>query len=422
MSSLEIAASLFFAIAVVHTFAIKHFQQLAARYPQGSIKENLFHLLGEVEIVFGLWAGTFVLTAVFLAGSTEAFRYVESLNFTEPAFVFVIMAIASTRPILNLAEWMISTVARKLPLPPTMAFLLTALTVGPLLGSLITEPAAMTVTALLLKPMLFDRSVPQRVKYAAIAVLFVNISIGGVLTHFAAPPVLMVASLWNWDSAFMIQHFGWKALIAVFLNATLFFLLFRKDLPEGDLPPKVRDTTSPPAWLTFAHLTFLATVVFTAHHPLIFLGIFLFFLGFATITAVYQSEIKLKESLLVAFFLGGLVVLGGLQNWWLKPILESLGAPSLFGGATLLTAVVDNAALTYLGTQVSGFSDLQKFGLVAGAVCGGGLSVIANAPNPAGFSILQKSFGNEGISPVKLFAYAIVPTLIAMSCLWFLPY
>jgi Na+/H+ antiporter NhaD/arsenite permease-like protein len=80
-------------------------------------------------------------------------------------------------------------------------------------------------------------------------------------------------------------------------------------------------------------------------------------------------------------------------------------------GATILTAFNDNAAITFLSTLVPGFTDSLKYAVVAGAVAGGGLTVIANAPNPAGQSILKKYFEN-GVSPAGLLKAAIVPTAI----------
>ncbi|MEC7276658.1 MAG: putative Na+/H+ antiporter, partial [Bdellovibrionota bacterium] len=168
------------------------------------------------------------------------------------------------------------------------------------------------------------------------------------------------------------------------------------------------------------HIIFVALVVYTAHHMVFFLALFLFFLGFTTVTQEYQDQIKLKESLLVGFFLGGLVTLGGVQAWWLQPILSTLGDLPLFVGSTGLTAITDNAALTYLGSLVE-LTDSAKYNLVAGAVAGGGLTVIANAPNPAGFGILKGTFGEKGISPMGLLAGAIGPTIIAMICLQVLP-
>ena len=135
----------------------------------------------------------------------------------------------------------------------------------------------------------------------------------------------------------------------------------------------------------------------------------------------YQEELKIREALLVGFFLGGLVVLGGFQRWWLEPLLQSLSPSAMYFGSTALTAFLDNAALTYLGSQVPNIDEVLKYALVAGAVTGGGLTVIANAPNPAGFSILKDSFGKDGISPVKLFGFAFLPTVVAILFFWFIP-
>ena len=279
----------------------------------------------------------------------------------------------------------------------------------------------MTVTALLLRDRYFNHGVSARFMYATLAVLFVNVSIGGVLTPFAAPPVLMVAGKWGWDLHFMLTQFGWKAAIAVVANAGLATALLARELGKMKKPAPDKDTRRVPVALVGIHLAFLGLIVVAAHHPVVFLGAFLFFLGVVTTTREYQDELKVREGLLVAFFLGGLVVIGGYQRWWLEPLIANLDALPLFLGATALTAITDNAALTYLGAQASGIADTFKYALVAGAVAGGGLTVIANAPNPAGFSILQESFGKDGISPLKLLVAAAVPTLVAMASLWLLP-
>jgi predicted cation transporter len=124
----------------------------------------------------------------------------------------------------------------------------------------------------------------------------------------------------------------------------------------------------------------------------------------------------LREGLMVAFFLAGLVVLGGQQQWWLQDVLSRLGETTLFYGATALTAVTDNAALTYLGSLVPDVTEGFKYSLVAGAITGGGLTVIANAPNPAGFSILKGTFEDETISVGGLFVAAFPGTLVAIAC------
>ena len=101
----------------------------------------------------------------------------------------------------------------------------------------------------------------------------------------------------------------------------------------------------------------------------------------------------MKAPLLVGFFLGGLVIHGGLQGWWIAPVLASLTEVPLFLGAAGLTALNDNALITYLATLVPDLSDPLKIAVVAGAVTGGGLTVIANAPNPAGQALLNRFFG-----------------------------
>lgn len=420
VSPVEILATVLFSIAVLHTFLAKRFAKWAHRYPKGSIPENALHFLAETEVVFGLWAAALFAGIAALKGSIgEAVHYIESLNFTEPKFVFVVMVVAATRPVVRLAESFIGLVARLLPLAESTAFYIAALIVGPLLGSFITEPAAMTLLALVLKRRYFDQQISLRFAYATLGLLFVNVSIGGTLTHFAAPPVLMVAAKWQWDTLFMAAHFGWRAALACVLSTLLCAWVFRKELKA--VPVVQRPPGTVPVWLTLLHLAFLGAVVGFAHHPDVFFGVFMLFLGLVTATREYQDGLKLKEGLLVGFFLAGLVTLGSLQAWWLKPLISRLDGHSLFFGATGLTAITDNAALTYLGSLVEGISDELKYALVAGAVTGGGLTVIANAPNPAGVGILQNAkVFTSGISPLGLLLGALPPTGIAILFFWVL--
>ncbi len=405
---IQIIGAALFAVALVHTFATKFFERLAQRQPQHA---GLWHLLGEVEVVFGFWAMVLVLCLFATVGGQEAIDYVESRNFTEPLFVFAVMVVAGTKPVLQLAGGLVRGTARRLPLAPGISTYFMLMAVVPLLGSFITEPAAMTLAALMLRDSLFRASVSTRLKYATVGVLFVNISIGGTLTPYAAPPVLMVAAKWNWDLAFMLSTFGWKAATAVFINATALTFLFRRELAAA--PGAAAAADAVPASVVLAHLLFLAGVVLLGHHPAMFMGLFLFFMGFASAYERYQNPLILREALLVAFFLAGLVVLGGLQQWWLQPLLLGMDAQAVFFGATALTAITDNAALTYLGSQVEGLSEPFKVALVAGAVTGGGLTIIANAPNPAGAAILKGRFADETIHPLGLLLGALAPTLVA---------
>jgi len=410
LTLIQIVGATLFGLAVLHTFSTKFFEHLAHTQPRHA---GIWHLLGEVEVVFGFWALVLVLFMFSINGKTEATAYLESRNFTEPMFVFAIMVIAGTRPILQFADTLVRAIARYLPLQRGMALYFLVLAFVPLLGSFITEPAAMTLAALILRDTLFSREVSTKLKYVTIGVLFVNISIGGTLTPFAAPPVLMVAAKWNWDMWFMISTFGWKAAIAVLINAGSAMLLFRKELGHMAAKP-AGQSAAVPFSVVCVHLAFLVLVVVFAHHPVLFMGLFLFFMGFATAYQRHQNPLILREALLVAFFLAGLVVLGGLQQWWLEPVLMRMDANAVFFGATALTAITDNAALTYLGSLVEGLSLEFKTALVAGAVTGGGLTLIANAPNPAGAAILKEKFADNAIHPLGLLVGALPPTMVAI--------
>lgn len=418
---IQVAATVIFAVAILHTFLVSKFAHIAHKYPEGSMGENFWHFMAEVEAVFGMWSAVFLIFMIFVSGFNAPIQYLESLNFTEPGFVFVIMAMAGTRPVIKLAEKIIVFISKLVPLPRKMAFYVTALVVGPLLGSFITEPAAMTVTAIILLKNFYSKEMSTKLKYATIGLLFVNVSIGGTLTHFAAPPVLMVAGKWNWGISHMIMAFGYKAAIACLISAISVAFFFKNEL-AGDfqLRPDNTEKMLPPAWVTFIHVLFLALVVLTAHHMVVFMGLFLFFLGFTVVTKEFQDEVQVKSSLMVGFFLGGLIVLGSEQKWWLQPLISDMSDYVLYFGATALTAVTDNAALTYLGSLVE-LTDSAKYYLVAGAVTGGGLTVIANAPNPAGYGILKDSFGKDGISPIGLLKGALFPTFVAILCFLLLP-
>ncbi|MBI5258397.1 MAG: putative Na+/H+ antiporter [Burkholderiales bacterium] len=409
--TIELVGAALFALALVHTFSTALFERLAHARPRHA---GLWHLLGEVEVVFGFWALVLVLAMFALLGSPAAIAYVESRNFTEPLFVFAIMVIAGTRPILAAAGALVRGCARVMPLPPAAATYWLLLALVPLLGSFITEPAAMTLAALMLRDAYFGHQESARFRYLTLGTLFVNISIGGTLTPFAAPPVLMVAGPWGWDLHFMLATFGWKAALLVVANATLASALLWPALRAMPAPAQAAVQPVPVAMIVI-HLLFMLGVVVFAHHPVLFVGLLLFFLGVTTAYPQHQDRLMLREGLLVAFFLAGLVVLGGQQQWWLEPLLLGMSADAVYFGAIGLTAITDNAALTYLGSLVPGLTPEFKVALVAGAVTGGGLTVIANAPNPAGLAILRGRFPGEVVKPLGLLAGAALPTLVATA-------
>lgn len=414
-SFLELLATVLFTIAIIHTFSVPVFARLANK---GGAHAGLWHLLSEVEAVFGVWACVLLACMALVAGLDEAVSYVDTRNFTEPAFVFAIMVVAASRPVLELVNILVKSLARILPIRNELAMFFVTMSFVPLAGSFITEPAAMTLAALLLRDGYFNRSEQAGFKYMTIGVLFVNVSIGGVMTAYAAPPVLMVAQTFGWDTAYMAANFGGRAASAVILNAALLTFICRAQLLDGTIGGQGSDKPRRPpvpASVIAIHTFFLVGIVLSAHHPVIFLGFLMLFIGYAHAYSRHQNRLLVREGLMVGFFLAGLVILGGLQKWWLQDLLGGLSPTVLFWGATALTAVTDNAALTYLGSLVEGTSELWRYMLVAGAVTGGGLTVIANAPNPAGFAILKGCFPDGAISPLKLLLTAFIPTLIAAT-------
>ena len=542
----NLVSTLIFLCAILHTFLTTKFLFFAHKWElehkekiknglaskqSVSIPAGIFHFLGEVEVVFGIWA-IVLCAAIFLFYDWHTvFSYINhSVNFTEAMFVVVIMILASTRPIIKLAEMLMSKIANVMG-GTLAAWWYTILTIGPLLGSLITEPAAMTISALLLAHKFYDLGPSVKFKYATIGLLFVNVSVGGTLTHFAAPPVLMVAGPWNWGTVHMFTNFGWKVIVGIILANGIYFFIFRKELvtlqekyaiknlkdeiqhiyltytdldieidkaiaavdPNADyvhslkeqldvktdelkvklanqlkerhgqsllnkgldmsvvrkafeeryeeikllrmrkaLPLLLPEDQRPdfhdpqwdkrddpvPAWVILIHACFMVWTVINAHHPAFFISGLLFFMGFAQVTSPYQNIINLKPPLLVGFFLAGLVIHGGVQAWWTAPVLGNLKEIPLMLTATALTAFNDNAAITYLSTLVPGFTDNLKYAIVSGAVAGGGLTVIANAPNPAGQSLLKNYF-DKGVSPVGLLKTALLPTIVIWLCFLF---
>ncbi len=448
----NLVATALFGLAVVHTFLTFKFRhwghQLEHRHQKNwqrlceearlrgeeppvettHIVARLLHFLGEVEAVFGIWVIPLLLAMMSRFGPGTPVQYLEErVSFVEPIFVVVIMAIASTRPVLRLAEEVLGRAAALLG-GGVRAWWFVILTLGPLLGSFITEPAAMTISALLLARKFYAHAPPARMAYATLGLLFVNVSVGGTLTHFAAPPVLMVAAPWKWDTAFMFVQFGWRAALGILLATTVYLLLFREGFRvlaenarnSGQPGAEARPARQIPGWVTCVHVAFLAWSVLHAHHPVFLVGGFLFFIAFTQVSLDFQQPMDLRGPVLVGFFLAGLVIHGGLQQWWIAPVLGGLEEWPLFFAATALTAFNDNAAITYLATLVPGFSGVLKHAVVAGAVAGGGLTVIANAPNPAGQAILQRFFPG-GVAPLGLLLGALVPTVIvgtALMLLW----
>jgi hypothetical protein len=462
----NLVATIIFVCAIIHTFLASIFLNMAHKHQHEhekrikaegrtacakdhlegakddvSFKAHLFHFLGEVEAIFGIWVSALVIAVYYFFGIQEGgflgiadgynqikLYFAKDVNFVEPVFVVIIMAISATRPVVRFAEKIIGGIARMFG-GGAAAWWLSVMTVAPILGSFITEPAAMTISAMLLSKWFYDKKPPASFAYATLGLLFVNISVGGTLTHFAAPPVLMIAQKWNFGLGFMFINFGLKAIVGIFIANAIYFFAFKKqfkaladDSADSNRRILWADREDPiPFMVTFMHLAFLGWTVLSAHYPPLFIAGFMFFIGFTQATGHHQNDVSMKSPLLVGFFLSGLVIHGKCQAWWIEPLITSIdNGYILMIGSTVLTAFNDNAAITFLASQAPGLSIGAKYAILAGAVTGGGLTVIANAPNPAGQSILGKYF-EGGVAPLKLLTAAIVPTIIMGACFMLIP-
>ncbi len=424
----NLVAAILFVFAIIHTFLAHNFTVISQRWrkqnmklgiePVDSFGVGVMHFMGEIEVVFGMWAIPLFALISYNYSWLTAISYFDHIEFVEPMFVVIIMIIASSGPIIKLAEDVLRIVAN-LGGGTAKAWWWAILTIGPLTGSIITEAGAMTISALLLARKFYHYGPRRRFAYGTLGLLFTNISVGGVLTSFAAPPVLMVSKSWGWDTPFMLTNFGWKAVLGILIANLVYYFLFKSDFVELE---KKRDREKKkeimdkrektiPFWVTLIHVYFLAWIVVHNQHPVIFIGSFLFFLGFYQATLPYQKELSLKPPILVGFFLAGLVIHGNLQGWWIEPILTKATEGALLVISAFITSFNDNAELTFLASLIPSFDDAMKYAVVAGAVTGGGLTVIANAPNPSGQAILGKYFFG-GISAISLLIAAIFPAII----------
>jgi hypothetical protein len=426
-------ALLLFALAVLHTLSVTPIRTLARQLelthrPKKTHKTRhmgiqLLYFLSEVEMIFAFWAIPLFLAMCWFYNWETAINYLNTRDYTEPLFVVVILALAATRPIIQLAEGAIRSIARGLG-GSLSAWWFTLLTVGPLLGSFITEVGAMVLSALLLSRQFFHFRPSRSLAYATLGLLFVNVSVGGILTDFASPAVLILAHHWGWTTWTMTTLFGWKAALGIVLSNGLYWFYFRREFALLNERFKwqqrpVEQEAPVPLWVTLIHILFIVWAVSASHYPAMFVASFLLFLGFHHATRAYQYPIHLVRPLLVGLFLAGLVIHGGLQGWWVVPLLEGLDPLGLMGVAIGLTAFNDNTAIAYLTTLVPAWGEVFKYALFTGVVAGGGLTVIGNAPNPAGFQILSKSF-NHSISAWRLCIAALIPTLILYALFFFL--
>src|SRR5690625_6774877 len=78
-TTMELVATLLFAIAIVHTFSVPVFARLANR---GGPHSGLWNMLSEVEAVFGVWAFVLICFIAVFVGIGSAVEYMEDRKST----------------------------------------------------------------------------------------------------------------------------------------------------------------------------------------------------------------------------------------------------------------------------------------------------------------------------------------------------
>lgn len=427
-----------FILAIMHTLLANHFVTLANHVEAIYAKKNrsirsekristlaeMLRFLGEIEIVFALWVIPLIIVILIFYDWTTVVGYVNSKIYAEPFFIVIIMSLASTRPILQFAEKWVHFIAKKLGDTPA-SWWITIMTLTPALGSFITEAAAMTIAALLLKNRFYIYGTSKKLAYGTLGLLFVNFSVGGMLTNIAAPPSLILSKCFNWSGADFFHQFGFKTLLGILLVNSLYFILFRKEFKKlkkfkYEIEHEIKKEAKIPFWITFMNLLFITWVIFMKDNPPLFMGGYLMFLGFHHATRPHQSPLTLKRPLMVGLFLAGLALHTEFQKWWIEKILTGFGYGEMMVAGAFVTSFTENATVAYLTCLLPDLTPLIKYALVSGLIAGGGLTVIAHSPNLVGQTILKKYF-RRGVSPLYLFLGALPATLIFLAIYYFFP-
>lgn len=425
-------ATIIFALAVVHTFlspwlhktSLRLREQKKARLKHSNFyhfSSEVLFLLSEIEVIFGIWLIPLLIGMVLITSTQQTIQFLQSHDYTDALYIMVILVIVASRPIITFMERILEVVARLGKDSPS-SWWWTIMILAPISGALLKEPGAMALGAILLLEKFYVLNSSERFKYATMGLFFVNVSIGGMLTPFASRALFIVADKWDWSVGYMMGHFGWKAIISILVANTLYFILFRKEFPKY-FPREVlkrersENDRPTPIWITVVHLLFLAAVAYWGEYAPIFLGFFVLFLGFHRATSFYQRPLQLREGLLIGFFFASLIIHGDLQDWWVIPLFSNLPESMMVLVSCSLSAILDNAEVIYLGSKAPNLTETLRDALVIGAMASGGLTIIANAPNPIGLVTLRESFKKE-ISFWRLFRAALIPTLIVLAVFW----
>lgn len=419
----DLFSALFFFLAIVHALSTRYLAELADKlerkkstkidlgvFPR-SFRIELVRFLSETEVVFGLWVIPQLIAMTYFYNWNHVLEFLDGLHFVEPLYVATVLIVILSRPIEEIIEQTFGALSR-IDKGSCRIWWWLALTLGPLLGSVLKETSAMLISCAILADRFFTAKPSTRFKYVTFALLLVNVSLGGALTNFGSSSILMVRDTWGWTSSFVFNSFGIPVLLSIFTLNFIVYLFFRKELQKLELPISEYESGTPcQLWVKLAYVAILAWIIFHGNYPVVFIGTLVLFVGLHQAIFGKKEELKLRPGIMIGFFLAGLIIHGTLQEWWVSPLFRHCSEQGLFPLSVVLSAFNQNALVTYMALHVQAFNDLDKYYIVAGSLLGGGLTLFGNSPNFAAFSILRPFFP-RGISLFKVFAIALCFVLI----------
>lgn len=434
-SQFELFTFVIFICAVIHTFLTPSFYSLYHQYDRMALRNTkksnhyrslseIFYLLSEVELVFGFWILPLALGLFFISDLDFLVSYLQTRDYTYALYMTVVVAFVSTKPIVHISEKILEAFS-KLGGNHPRSWWWTILTLGPVFDIFLKEPGAMTISSILLAKTVFPFIKNTRFQYATLALLFINISLGGLFLPQFSRSLFLIARQENWEIAYTFFRFSWKAFLIIVLNNGFYYVFFRKYLPTETKPIQEilekEKKGEPPFWIILIHLVFLGLIVVSSEYPPIFLGMFFLFLGVHRATFSYQGKeqgpLFLKPAILVGFFFASLLIHGEFQKWWAVQLLENVDFKMGYVTSIFLSSLIDNAVVLYFLDQFKPISEEVLYAFVTGSLSSGALTLMANGPNLIGYSNLREFF-NGKVSLIALFFAALPLTILASLIFW----
>lgn len=431
-STLRTGATLLFFFSIVHTFLTPWFynrfqicQHRKTIFPERWKKylwlSECYRLLGKVEIVFILWAVPLFLLFLCTEGYKMTISYFNSRNYIFSLFIIIMLILLESRPIVYLSERIFSSIA-KIGKQSPRCWWWTLMIATPLSSVLLKETGAMIIATALLARNFYKFSPSTRFAYATMGLLFSNISLGGLTTGLSSRALFIILPSVKWGNGFILKYFCWKAIIAMLVSTTVYYLIFRKEFAR--FPKLVTGSSSVkehiPKWIICVHILLICAVILARFVPLLMVAILMFYLGFQKFTIFYQRPIRIGKACFVGLFYAGLVIFGELQEWWVLELMHRMSDFGYMMTSYVLSIFLDNALVNYLVHNLPVATDCFLYLVIAGCMSAGGLTIISNIPNIVGYLALRPFFPSSSFSLGWLFLFALGPSIIAVMTFWIL--